>query len=53
MDRFKFIKDLGTRIVGKYTKKFALFECSYCHNLIETQKTVGLKQVCCKGRNSI
>jgi hypothetical protein len=48
-DRFKFIKDLGTRKVGRYTKKFALFECPYCHNLIETQKTVGLRQVCCKG----
>lgn len=49
-DRFKFIKDIGSRIVGNHNNKkmFALFECPYCHKQIETQKTVGLKQVCCK-----
>jgi hypothetical protein len=27
---------------------FALFECPFCEKEIETRKTIGLKQVCCK-----
>lgn len=47
-DRFRFVKDLGIRRVGKSTKMFSLFECPFCHQQTETQKAVGLKQVCCK-----
>lgn len=50
-DRFRFIKDTGLKYIGKTTKQkymFALFECPYCKNNIETRKTIGLKQICCK-----
>lgn len=50
-DRFKFIKDTELKFIGKSKKQrymFALFECPYCHNLIETRKSIGIKQVCCK-----
>ena len=50
-DRFKFIRDTELKYIGKSKSQrymFALFECPYCHKLIETRKTIGLKQVCCK-----
>lgn len=50
-DRFKFIRDVGLKYIGNSRKQrymFSLFECPYCHNLIETRKTIGIKQVCCK-----
>lgn len=50
-DRFKFIRDVGLKYIGNSRKQrymFSLFECPYCHNLIETRKTIGMKQVCCK-----
>ncbi len=51
MDRFKFIKDTKSKYIGKNKirkYKFALFECPFCKKEIETRKTIGLKQVCCK-----
>lgn len=51
-DRFRFIRDTELKYIGSKTKQkymFALFECPYCKQHIETRKTVGLKQVCCKG----
>lgn len=50
-DRFKFVRDTELKYIGRSRRQkymFALFECPYCHNLIETRKNVGLKQVCCK-----
>lgn len=50
-DRFKFIRDTELKYIGKSKRQkymFALFECPYCHQIIETRKTIGLKQVCCK-----
>lgn len=50
-DRFRFIKDTGLKYIGKSKRQkymFALFECPYCHNFIETRKTIGMKQVSCK-----
>lgn len=50
-DRFRFVKDTELKYIGNSTKQkymFALFECPYCHEIIETRKTIGLKQVCCK-----
>jgi hypothetical protein len=50
-DRFKFIKDTKLKYIGKSKRQkymFALFECPYCHEIIETRKTIGMKQVCCK-----
>lgn len=50
-DRFKFIRDIGLKYIGKSKKQrymFSLFECPFCHNQIESRKTVGMKQVCCK-----
>ena len=50
-DRFKFIRDIGLKYIGKSKKQrymFSLFECPFCHNRIESRKTVGMKQVCCK-----
>ena len=50
-DRFKFIKDTELKYIGKAKRQrymFALFECPYCHKIIETRKTIGLKQICCK-----
>ena len=41
-DRFKFIRDVGLKYIGNSRKQrymFSLFECPYCHNLIETIKT--------------
>lgn len=51
VDRFKFIRDTELKYIGKSKRQkymFALFECPYCHKIIETRKTIGLKQVCCK-----
>ena len=50
-DRFRFIQDTELKYIGKSKQQrymFALFECPYCHEIVETRKTVGLKQVCCK-----
>lgn len=50
-DRFKFIRDIGLKYIGKSKKQrymFSLFECPFCRNQIESRKTVGMKQVCCK-----
>ena len=39
-DRFKFIRDVGLKYIGNSRKQrymFSLFECPYCHNLIEAR----------------
>ena len=38
-DRFKYIKDTELKYIGKSKRQrymFALFECPYCHKIIET-----------------
>lgn len=50
-NRFKFIRDVGLKYIGNTRKQrymFSLFECPFCHNFVETRKSIGMKQFCCK-----